>query len=218
MSNEAGSLNEVVRLAHRALADTDIVGHLRYHPIKISAIAPDTSGEQSITFLYPIDIVAGRLYGVVNDADKANAADPDDEIIAYCEIGVVGIVAQAASINDTQLTVSSTVTDNVDVGHFVVIDSNEYEVIAKDIENFTIDISPGLIAAAAVNDTVSLRPYFAGTPTNPMRFTAHRVDYDWGRDTIDSTRLPTGKALVIKYVNKDTVLTKSVYGEVAILY
>ena len=211
----------LIRVTHKADADTLTSGHSRYEIIKIGAVGTDSEKTISLSWLYDIDMESGELYGITDDSDGSKAEDPADEISAWSDVGQIGVLTQAASANDTVLSVNDTVAANADIGDFITIAAatTEYEIIAKDIANLTVTLAgTGLDAGASANDAVKMLRYFIGTSGVPLELGLVGGRRNWGEDTFDSARLPVGKVLKIKFKNTSSTVTKTVRGHIAILY
>lgn len=200
--------------------DPEVGSHLRYEVIEIAAVPVSSNKTTSLSWNYPIDICHGALYSVTNDADDTDALEQNDKVSVWANVGVIGTVQAVAAINDTVLTVDATVGQNVNVGDYIKIAAlaDEYEVKSVDSDT-QITLVTGLITAAAINDVVTMLRYFVGTSTKPLILSPFRKDgITFGDVTLDSTRLPTGKTLNIKFENSSATIVKDVVGEVAILY
>jgi hypothetical protein len=163
-------------------------------------------------------MLAGVLSSVADKADHTvEVSKANDGFSSWSEVAV-GTVATAAGVSATILTFSSTVVANVDPGDFISINGNTYHVIAKDIENDQLTIETGLTEAIAVNDPAVLCRYFIGTPAEAITFGPELGGRTWGRDTFDSTRIPVGVTLKIKYDNNHATQHKTIFGELGYLY
>jgi len=112
------------RLEHRANSNTPTVGHIRYERILMTGIGPKSIGRQTFTWKYPVDISSGYLYGAVDEVDGQTAMEYGDEVVAFIDVGVVGIITDDYDTGDTILQVSQTVIDNVDVGDYIILIGN----------------------------------------------------------------------------------------------
>jgi len=173
-------------------SETPTNGHTRYHPLIIAAVAPVSVGVVALSWPYGVDIRDGRLYGISDDADGSLAQDAADSIKAYSDPGQVGALTQAATQEDTVLTVSSTVTDNVDPGDFILLgaDTDLYEVVSKDAEAGTITLNSGISAGYDAATAVNMRRYYAGIPSQGLELGPGSHLLSWGNNMMDSTRIP----------------------------
>ena len=211
---------DLVKTEHRS--DGSVTsGYIRYEGVWLD-VTKSTTNTLSLTWNYPVDLLNGRFYAVIDQADNSDAADPADEFWSYCDIGVVGVTTQAHVANDTVINVSQTVIDNVDAGHFVVIgsgDTTKHEVVSKDTGALTITIGgTGLVDSPATSSTVSLYPYFAGIPGTGIKFPPGVKNMIFGGETFDGANLPTGKALIVEYTNTSATIDKRLIGDIVILY
>jgi hypothetical protein len=209
-----------LKAEHRS-NDSTVNGHIRYEGITLD-VTKSTTNTVSLTWNYPVDLLDGRFYAVIDQADNSDASDPSDEFWSYCDIGVVGVTTQAHNANDTVINVSQTVIDNTDVGMFVVVgsgDTTKHEVVDKDTGSLTITIGgTGLVDSPATSSTVNLYPYFAGVPGTGIKFPQGMANMVFGGETFDGASLPAGKALVMEYTNASATVDKKLIGDIVILY
>lgn len=207
-----------IRVNHRARADTESGGHIRYESVKVADVAPDSEGTFGKSWPYDVDIESGMLYGVV-DSGGASAQDPGDAVAAWAQL-IVGALGADAAQAATIITVNATAIAAVDVGDYVKIGvgADEYEVVAKDEGASTLTLATGLAAAATSGDLVTLLRYFIGVPGAPLELGPNGSPLRWGDDTFDGARLPSSGSLNIKFVNSSSTKTKTMRGHVAILY
>lgn len=206
-----------VRLNHRADTDDETNGHIRYEQVKFDCTTGnDNTWTQS--WSYPIDVLSGEMFGVANP-DGTEADVTGDEFSSWVEL-TVGAVTVAGAVNDTVISVSSTVTDNMHVGDCVQFagHTNIYSVDAVDSGAGTITIGTGLTTAVAVSESVVLVRYFIGVADNPIILGPIIRSHVWGDDTPDSTRVPVGATFKIKYKNNQGANDKTIYGQLAYLY
>lgn len=201
--------------------------HLRYERFWLPNVAPGAVGEQRKTWAYPVDILSGMVFNIVDSSTGKEALDVEDECVVWADMGIVGVVVpdgdglSSLSSGDgtVSIPVSPTVTQYLDQGDYVVfpgVHNDPLEVIAVDKERCRLILaeSPGSLPPGTY---VSGRRYFVGTPTEWMRTGGRIPDYEWGSDVLDSSRIPAGKSVVFEFRNTGSA-AKTLTGQVALYY
>lgn len=166
--------------------------------------------EVDFTLDHDIDLLAGRYY---NDNCQAG-----DGICLQVRIGIVGTIEADAAVNATVLNVSSTVTDNVNIGHWISIGSeracgaslSEYLVTDKDATAGTLtvlraDRSGGLSEAYTSGQYIYLivkmtiarneSGYQDRMPCIPG------MTFEFGREKVGGSGIPAAKRIRIGFEN-----------------
>lgn len=207
-----------VRVNHKAAGNNVVKGHLRYERLRVPSsgtIAAGATETLAKSWGFDIDMASGKLFAVVDgNGDVIN--DPDDTVLVYCDIGVVGVLTVAASTDDTIINVSPTAVAVLDPGYVVVLGTDEYEVKANPGDG-TIELSTALTSNYAASSPITMFVYFVGKPGEPLGAPS-LADYTWGVDTIDTTQLPAGKSFTVKYHNSSGTTAKVAYGQICLIY
>lgn len=211
-------VSQNVRIEAIANEDDKLVGHLRYYPVKIAAITAGNTGTASISWPHEVDLASGKFFGVADDADGTPANISGDTFEAYWDVGTIGQLDGAHTSGQTTITLQAGQGSKVDVGWYLSVDNNvtRHLIISKSGVVFTLDT--GLPADKPDGTNVKLQVYYVGKPGTPLELGPNNGVMRFGEDTLDSTRIPKDKTLVLKYTNNQGTATKTLRGTMAILY
>lgn len=159
----------------------------------------NTTTEYKFSYPYPISMVDGYI--------TSNSLMKGDIINIYLHMGkVIGVIGTDYKVNDTVLTVNSTVIDNLDVGFYVSLDGSEYShVIAIDKINSTITIENGLSTSFSAGTPVQISINYASTELGEPE--KHSI----GTGTIGSSYIPENSQVTITYENKTGDVKRPVF-------
>ena len=185
--------------------------HFRWTSIAFTALASQTT---TYTFSFPMSVT-------VLSATWQTAAENTGDVITWAisKDTVVGAITANVDIDDTVINVSSTVTDNCEIGFYI----NLFDGVntSELTELLAIDKDAGTITVNTASDIA----YSAATPTY-VRFSVpfmkdvelgHPCRMSIGESKITGSYVPAGVVVSCEYTN-NTGVDKRICSYLEILY
>ena len=175
--------------------ETSLVDELKANSIirgyKLNIYSGDTISELNLTWDTNVDILLSKAF-----LSRVQEGDFIDLFIIPLNDGIVGAITSNSISGQSIISVSSTVIQNVKIGYFLKIgtENNYYEIKSVDIVNNQITLETNLTETKTAGTYVKLRVAFLKDC-----YVFNNNEFSVGADIAGGMGLPKGYSLHIHY-------------------